>query len=207
MTKHNKPILLFDLGGVLVQTNGGSALRNLLPHLDEPEILRRWQSSHAVDLFERGRIGDDEFARLFVQEWALDLESSEFVSAFAGWVTGFLPGALELLARLRPHFRTACLSNTNAIHWARMPEVEQCFDVRLASHLTGHMKPEPDAYRHALEVLGTQPESVHFFDDLPENVIAAQRAGMCAYRVCGVAEAESTLRQIGFIANGAPQGI
>ena len=45
-------VLLFDLGGVLVETSGQAALHALLPQMDKMQILARWHACRSVDLFE-----------------------------------------------------------------------------------------------------------------------------------------------------------
>jgi FMN phosphatase YigB (HAD superfamily) len=90
---------------------------------------------------------------------------------------------------------TACLSNTNHSHWQRLagldgrreysavPELRH----RLASHLVGYIKPDPQIYRlaHATfsEAGAVRPEGIIFFDDLAENVSAARSAGWTAFLV------------------------
>jgi glucose-1-phosphatase len=191
-------VLLFDLGGVLVDASGHMALAQLVPQPEDlAATVARWLESKAVGLFERGRIAPGEFAEMFVAEWGLALEPPEFLSAFAGWVRGFYPGAKALVGQLRARYTVACLSNTNAAHWARLAEVREAFDVCLPSHMTGHMKPDREAYEHALQRLGVAPASVLFFDDLMPNVDAARSLGIHAFHVRGLRETENALRSVG----------
>jgi glucose-1-phosphatase len=192
-------VLLFDLGGVLVDASGHMALAQLVPQPEDlAATVARWHESKAVGLFERGRIAPSEFAEMFVAEWGLALEPPEFLGAFAGWVRGFYPGAKALVGQLRTRYTVACLSNTNAAHWARLAEVRESFDVCLPSHMTGHMKPDRAAYEHALRLLGVPAARVCFFDDQLPNVVAAREAGFNAFHVRGVRETEDALRSAGF---------
>jgi putative hydrolase of the HAD superfamily len=190
-------ILLFDLGGVVVESAGLAVLHERLPQLQPAQIQARWLASAAVGRFERGVISPDEFARAFLAEWPLQLEPTAFLREFASWVRGFLPGAARLLAHLRRRHTVACLSNTNAVHWAVLDEVRDAFDVCIVSHLIGHMKPERAAYAHALQRLGAEPQRVCFFDDLAPNVAAARELGLQAHQVRGVAQTEAALRGLG----------
>lgn len=190
-------ILLFDLGGVVVESAGLATLERLLPQLGREEILARWLGSSAVSGFESGAISPEAFARAFFAEWLLALEPAQFLEEFASWVRGFLPGARDLLLGLRPRHRIACLSNTNAVHWARLGGIEAVFDVCIASHLTGFLKPGRKAYEDALRRLEVGAGQVCFFDDLPGNVAAARAVGMQAFQVRGVAETASALRGLG----------
>ena len=196
-------VVIFDLGGVLVETAGRVALKALVPHLqNEALVLERWRRSPAVALFERGRITPLQFAASFSDEWGIQLPPSEFLSAFAAWLRGPYPGASSLIQALRTHHRVGCLSNTNAVHWARLTEVQEMFDFCFASHLTGHMKPDRQAYEHALQQLDSAAENVYFLDDLEANVVAARNLGINAFHVRGVAEATAAVRAAGLLPNG-----
>ena len=193
-------VIMFDLGGVLIESVGLIALQSLAPHLrDEKVVLERWHKSEAIGLFERGRISTDVFASTFIREWGLPLDETAFLEAFASWVSGFYPGALQLVKSLRSQHRVACLSNTNAIHWARMLEVHEVFDHRFASHISGFMKPDREAYAHALREMNASAGDVYFFDDLIQNVAAAQEIGINAFQVRGLAETQATLRREGLL--------
>ena len=176
-------VILLDLGGVLVEATGRTALAKLLPHLTDEQILTRWQQSRAVDLFERGRLSEDAFASAFVAEWRLGIPEPGFIEHFASWVSGFFEGAPELIQALRRRYHVGCLSNTNATHWARLPGVSNLFDSSFPSHLTGFMKPDRRAYDYALGKLRVPPQEVYFFDDLMPNVAAAREVGINAFRV------------------------
>src|SRR5437868_1311972 len=119
---NDRKVILFDLGGVLIENNGRAALTAMLPQpLSASEMWRKWLASPTVRLFERGRISADEFASQFVTEWGIDLEPAVFISEFATWPVGLYDGAEALLRGLKGTHHLACLSNTNAIHWQRFP--------------------------------------------------------------------------------------
>jgi len=203
---NHQGVLLFDLGGVLVEWSGQAVLRRLRPDIDQGEILARWNTSESVGLFERGSIAPPDFAERFVAEWQLRLEPTEFLESFSSWVRGFYPGAKSLIQRLRTHGLVACLSNTNATHWASLADVQTVFDVCMASHLTGHMKPDRAAFEHAIESLAASPSDVTYFDDSLPNVIAARNVGINAFHVRGLSETESALRSLGLPHGDAQRG-
>ena len=92
-----RKVILLDLGGVVVEATGRTALSTLLPHLSEEQILARWHDSKAAGDFERGRISKEAFASAFVTEWGLLMPAAEFLEYFASWVIGFVEGASDLL--------------------------------------------------------------------------------------------------------------
>lgn len=188
-------VLLFDLGGVLIENNGREALTAMMPvPLEAAEMWRKWLDSPVVKAFERGRIGAERFATEFVGEWGLRLEPSKFIGEFATWPRGLYEGAEALLAQLKGRHRLACLSNTNAIHWARFPQLHALFDSCFLSHEMGHVKPDREAFDYALGKLGVPAADVWFFDDLEPNVEAARAVGMNAFQVDGFGAIAPILR-------------
>jgi putative hydrolase of the HAD superfamily len=198
-------VILFDLGGVLVENAGEQGLSSLLPYqLDRKEIWARWLASDAVRRFECGQIAPEVSAARFIEEWRLEVGPAAFIESFTTWPRGLFDGAAVLVRNLRAQYRVACLSNTNALHWARFPEFAQMFDSSFASHLTGFLKPDPEAFEHVLHELDVRPDAVWFFDDLLQNVEAARRAGMRAVQVRTFAEVEPALRAEGLIRSAIP---
>ena len=119
MQRHPE-LLLFDLGGVLVEFSGFRDLRPLLRvPLSEAEIRQQWIMCPTIRAFEVGQLTPKQFAERFVAAWNVAVPPAAFLREFRMWTRGFLPGAGELLAALRGRVRLACLSNSNATHWER----------------------------------------------------------------------------------------
>ena len=196
--KRNSRVILFDLGGVLIENAGEEGLRAILPYdLDHEQIWARWLASSAVRQFECGRIAPEEFAALFIEEWRLELGPSDFLQAFAAWPRGLFGGAENLVRELRVRYRVGCLSNNNAVHWAKFPQLQEMFDLQFASHLTGFIKPDRAAFEHVLLELEVAADQVYFLDDLPQNVAAARAVGINAIHVKEFPDIESALRAEG----------
>ena len=191
MSRVPPKVLLFDLGGVLVDWAGIGEVAKLTDgRMDLDETRRYWLGSRWVRGFETGICGEDEFCSGVVTDLALGIPPDEFLRRFVSWDRGPLPGALELLDSLRGRFTLACMSNNNPLHWERLREPDMFggrFDHFFISYETGLMKPDSAAYQHVLEELRCRPEDVLFFDDSPECVIGAREVGMRGYVVQGVA--------------------
>ena len=189
--------LVFDLGGVIFDSQALPALTSRLEGAPAPEEIRaRWDASTAVADFQTGRLSPEAFAAAFLAEWALPIPPENFLALFRAWQGPPFEGAVETLAALRPHFTLACLSNTNALHWSDMIslyDLPALFDRLYASHLLGGVKPEPAVYRKVAEDLGCDPTDMVFFDDSLTNVQAARDTGMAAHQVRGIAELRTTL--------------
>jgi HAD superfamily hydrolase (TIGR01509 family) len=183
-------LLLFDLGGVLIDFSGPRELGRFLRTPATPEdILNRWTSCPHTDAFESGRLTAREWAERFVRDWDLTIEPDAFLREFRTFSRCVLPGARELLASLRPRYRLAALSNSNEIHWDRNTHelrIIELFEFAIASHEVGLCKPHRAIYDLAVARSGIPAEAIAFFDDRQENVDAAQSVGMRAFRTVGV---------------------
>jgi glucose-1-phosphatase len=196
-------ILLFDVGGVLVQLSGvETMLRWMGPAAGSDELWRMWLKSRAVRQFETGQIDEIEFSIAVTSEFGLCVGPQEFLQSFIGWPTGLYPGTLEMLARIPLTYRRAMLSNSNALHWPRVlndMNLGSAFDSHFVSHITGRIKPDADAFEHVVDSLGCAPANVLFLDDNKINVEAAQNIGMHAVRVQGPVEVQSALTELGIL--------
>ena len=192
-------VLLFDLGGVLVEFSGVQDLAVLLQgRLSESEILDQMSHYLPSKQFGLGQLSREEFGNRFVKDWNLELPPEDFLREFQSWSKRLYPGAVELLALLRPRFRLAALSNSNELHWERNTNdlgVNSLFEVAISSHQVGLYKPNPQIFLLALDRLGVSPDRVMFFDDVPANVIAASALGIRAFQVDGVEGVWSRLIQ------------
>lgn len=190
-------LLLFDLGGVLVDYDPIGPLTQLLPHRDDHhDIVRRWGDRRELRQLETGECPPRDFAAAVVAEFDLRLSPEEFLENFALWDRGPVPGAIEFLRSLRGRIRLACLSNNNSVHWSRLCEVfgvNREFDATYLSHEIGIMKPDPRAYEHVLAHERVRPQETVFIDDNAGNVAAARALGIDAFRCVGL---EAVRRQL-----------
>jgi putative hydrolase of the HAD superfamily len=191
-------VLLFDLGGVLIDNVMFDELPRLLPEaIADSELRRRWLFSPSVQAFERGHSTTSEFVASFMVEWKILATPAGFLEAFASWPRAPYPGAIELLERLSGRYRLAVLSNCNPIHWDRIAEVRQRIDAAYSSHLLGMVKPDHAIFERVAKDLRTAPGRICYFDDAPANVEAAYSVGMQAHLTVGLSDVERVLHQLG----------
>ena len=175
-------VILFDLGGVLIELSGVEKMLEWSEGVaSADELWRRWLQSSAVRRFETGAIGRDEFATALIGEFGVPVGPDEFLQAFTWWPRAMFPGAAELLATMRERYRLASVSNTNEIHWARFSEqwsLDRAFHHNFPSHLVGKLKPDAEYFQHVLDAVDAPAERVLFIDDNAINVDAAAKLGM-----------------------------
>ena len=190
-------VLLFDLGGVLVELSGVPTMLKWTDNRYDVEMLwDAWLSSPAVRAFETGNSTAEEFATRIVGEMQLPVSADEFIQRFRAWPKGLYPGVTKLLDRLRTDYTLACFSNSNDLHWPILMDdmgMAALFEYRFASHLMGRVKPDKEAFQYVLEGLNCDPASVLFLDDNGINVRSATEVGMRAHRARGPLEIEQVL--------------
>jgi putative hydrolase of the HAD superfamily len=196
-------LVLFDLGGVLVELHGVSTMLAWMGNtVQVDELWKLWLTSPVVREFETGRTAPNDFADRIIREMTLPVGRKEFLDAFSGWLQGLYPGAMELVRSVPERFTRATLSNTNVLHWDRMMtefELENEFHRHFASHLTVRIKPDPDAFQFVAETMGCKPSAVFFIDDNSLNVEAARKVGMHAAQTKGPTEARQALVEAGIL--------
>jgi putative hydrolase of the HAD superfamily len=196
-------VVLFDLGGVLIELAGVDRMLELCNHsLSSEELWMRWLASEGVRQFETGRAGPDEFGAAMLAEFGISIAAAQFLKEFTAWPKGVFPGSFELLDQLSVSYRLACLSNTNALHWPRVcgeMGLARYFEASFASHLIGMLKPDIEIFHHVVDQLGVAPARILFLDDNQLNVASARSAGMAAHRVAGLAEVRATLSTLGVL--------
>ncbi len=195
-----KKLLVFDLGGVIVDFNIGTIGEWTGLTLDD--FWRKWLKSETVRDFESGKTGRHTFARELTAEFDLPVSPQELLRVYRTWQVGLYPGARRLLETLAPHFMLACLSNTNEIIWTDSIHefgIDRLFHYRFASHEMGCLKPDPEAYAYLVREVPFSLEEIVFFDDNPINVEAARAFGLDAYVVQGPGGVQEKLESLGLL--------
>jgi HAD superfamily hydrolase (TIGR01509 family) len=197
-------LVLFDLGGVLIEVGGVGAMLELTGMDSDEELWRRWLTCEWVRRFESGRCSETEFADGLIADWQLDLSAAAFLDAFRDWPAGPLPGAEELVSQTRASVATACFSNMNTLHWhghvAGWP-LAGLFDHRFLSFELGLLKPDVAAFTHVADLLELPAGRILFLDDNVLNVEGAKAAGFQAARAAGVGEARQRLTEAAVLAS------
>jgi putative hydrolase of the HAD superfamily len=199
--------LLFDLGRVIIDLDGGRAGARWeeltgLPagHLD-PELPKRVGASSAYLAHERGEISDAAFFSYLRKEIGVPLSDAELLEGWNAIFVGEMPGIRALLAEAQKRYPLYIFSNTNAAHaehfLLHFAEVLAPFRKIYASHELGLRKPDAAAYRAVCMDMGHPPERILFFDDRADNVDGARACGLEAVQVGSVRDIEIALAGLG----------
>ncbi len=79
-------VVLFDLGGVLIELSDVSTMMRWAKDTETTEQLwTQWLTSPTVRAFETGDIGPRDFAEQLIEEMALPVQPEMFIEAFTNW--------------------------------------------------------------------------------------------------------------------------
>lgn len=157
---------------------------------------------HPWHQLERGEIELEEFDRA-----ADELARSRGHDGFPPLpVDHILTGVLEVRSEMLDLLRdlraggiaTAIVTNNvRALGaWRSLEDWDQIVDVVIDSWEVGMRKPEPRIFRHACAVLGVDPATSVFLDDMQVNVDGATSIGMTGILVADPAVAISRVRAL-----------
>ena len=194
-------LVVFDLGGVLVRIR--HTWDDVLADLGEPPLARTSAWHHAdYDPFNAYQAGDTT-EDVYLESLGADLgiTPDRARQAHAAILEGDYLGAKGLVEDLKAKgVATACLSNTNAMHWVALLDPGRhpalmALDGRFASFQIGVNKPDPRAFRIVADAFPDVERKI-FFDDSADNVVAAINLGWEAHRVDADGNPPELMRRI-----------
>lgn len=191
-------VIMFDLGGVLIDCSKFTKLLNWQDITNDIDVLEQKRSDSPIfTQYQLGNINSKQFIEGTIEELELNVNMVRFIREFRLIPKNFYSGADKTLLKLRKKYKVACLSNTNEIHWNKLCDVnklDKYFDKCFLSHILHMAKPNKDIYLHAVKELGVEPWEILFFDDRKENVETANELGMTAYCTKGFEDVMKCLK-------------
>ena len=185
-TTMNSPVIVFDLGKVLVDFDYSIAARKVAARstkslLDLASLL---SSSSVIVQYECGQVTRREFFEQIRDAVGFQGDLAEFGGYFADIFTEILP-MIALHAELRRRgFKTYVFSNTNDLaieHVGRNFPFFKNFDGYIYSCEVGAMKPEAKIYEAMEKLCGRSGADIIYLDDRLENIQGGLKRGWQAF--------------------------
>jgi putative hydrolase of the HAD superfamily len=179
---------LFDLGNTLIKLAYERVLAAICAEasVTRDDLVELLEEPGSYRDMERGAVSFYEFYEFLCDHSGYSGSIRDFHRIWSDFFDGTVPGAEDLLERVRERHRVAFLSNSNEIHAEVIPaQFAGLFhkeDPFVFSHRLKCAKPDPEIFRRALEMIGATPQQTVFIDDLLENVLAARALGMRAFQ-------------------------
>ena len=184
MSEPRVSVVVFDLGGVLVDWNPRYLYRELFA--GDEAAMEAFLSQVCTPDWNLQQDAGRPFARacaLLTREFPQHQERIEaWLPGFDRMMAGAIEGTVELLAQLRERGTPLyALSNWSAETFpfalARFEFLSWFRGIVISGEL-GLVKPDPRIYNHLLERYGVRPEQAVFIDDVAHNVAGAVAVGM-----------------------------
>ena len=183
--------LISDFGGVLTTplSAGFLAYQEEAP-ISLEDLGRGMQTAaevygeHPLHSLERGEITEQEFARRLAEQLHDGFDLTRLRELYFELIDPNEPMIGFIGEQRRRGLRTALLTN-NVREWeplwrAKLPELDEIFEIVVDSAFVGMRKPEREIYELTLERLGdgVRAEECVFVDDIELNCQAARELGM-----------------------------
>src|SRR6266700_979593 len=179
------PLIVMDLGGVLVRTVAHAQFAALAAMTGIPPD--RWSAAAdgLTDDLESGRIGFSSFAaELAHRAGAPRLPLADIEDAWGLVIDRLDDKMAEIAARLSSEKRLLFASNTDPVHFARVRRLLTADTIHapcVASYEIGHRKPSESFFRAVTAADPRVRLGAVFIDDLTVNVKAARGSGLDGY--------------------------
>lgn len=202
--------IVFDWAGVLFHWQPQRLVQRTLPeHVPDEAAAKRWVhdifQGYGGDwaAFDRGVVEVPALvARIAARTGLSEAEVQRVVNAVPAELQP-MPDTVALLCRLHAHGRRLhFLSNMPmpyADHLEREHDFLRCFESGVISARVQQIKPERGIFDTAARLFGARPAELLFIDDVPDNVLAARRAGWQALQFVDAADCEAQLRARGHL--------
>lgn len=184
--------IIFDLGGVLINLSPERTIHAFSEStgVSNEEVKRAYATNPVFIAYEKGQISDQQFRDSIRSIFSSHVDDVEIDRCWNAMLVDFPVSTLMMLKRLKSHFRTFVLSNTNTIHLKYVNDImlqgnalDGWFHKSYYSHLVGMRKPELEIFNYVLQDSSLIPERTVFLDDNEDNVKAAESLGITTIHI------------------------
>ena len=197
------PVIVFDLGKVLVDFDYSIAARRIAARCTKPpENLHAFLgASPLLVQYETGALTRQDFFEAMRQATGFQGEVPEFGEFFADIFTA-IPLMIELHASLRARgLKTYIFSNTNDLaieHIRRNFPFFKNFDGYILSYEVKAMKPDAPIYEALEKMAGKRGNEIIYIDDRAENIAAGEARGWRTILHEAPEKTRATIESFGF---------
>jgi glucose-1-phosphatase len=178
--------IIFDLGGVILNIDQEKTLRAFRRLGLELEDVH--SEMPIFNEFETGRLSVEEFRLILKTKLHGQISDEQIDTAWNAMILDLPIERLNIIKKLRRHFKVYLLSNTNALHMKEFYQMleqthgidtwHNLFDQIFYSYQIGMRKPEYTCYEYVCQQINLAPEQCIFIDDSKVNIKGAEVAGL-----------------------------
>jgi putative hydrolase of the HAD superfamily len=186
--------IIFDLGGVIMNIDFKKT-ENAFADLGFADFKQHMTQFHITPFFEEyetGKINDRAFVKGIQQIAGKPIAEQEIIAAWNALLLDFPLERIELLERLKKHYRIFLLSNTNSLHYRAFQQtlhaltgkrLEDIFEKTYYSHTAHLRKPDAAFYQRVLDENNLNPPETLFIDDTASNLSGAEETGIQTFHL------------------------
>ena len=189
--------IIFDFGGVILNINFQKTIEafQALGRGYDAAFFKEFGQSEIFEGLEMGRISEKEFYDTIRRVTGIGVTDEDLRTAWDALLLDMPEDRVELLKKVRKHYRIFLLSNTNAIHYETYNgafkqryghDLDQLFEKAWWSFRIGMRKPFPSTFRWVLQDAGLKADETLFIDDTLQHVEGAREAGLYGFHLHNV---------------------
>jgi FMN phosphatase YigB (HAD superfamily) len=179
--KADKPVIVLDVGGVLVDFDLKPLFAALSKNRGEKATLPSLSNIDKLFLpVQTGESSLDDIIPELNASLGVSMAPSEWRELSCSVFTGEVPGMKDVLLQLKRDFLLVALTNTVEVHWTfllKTYEILKLMDSYVVSYIEGVAKPDPAIYQVVVDRYCDGRLPYFHTDDLPEYVEAARQMG------------------------------
>ena len=191
--------ILFDLGGVVLDVDFNRVFKSLssFSGINELLIKSKFSFDKAYEQFERGEIDSIKYYESLRESLGIEVPDAEFEDAWNNIFDAEISGIKEVLDKVNRDIDLYAFSNTNEIHYQFLSKKFEAtlkhFKEVFLSYKLKCRKPEIEAYKKVAQLMGHSFKEILFFDDLKENIDAAEHLGMRTKLVSSISDVRDAI--------------
>jgi len=199
-------IIIFDLGGVLIDWDPRHLFRKLFPDQEEMEFFLRTVCSPTWNAqMDKGYSFEIAVAELSAEYPEYLYQIHAYYDRWEEMILGTFPGTVEILKELKAaEYHLAALSNWSAETLPRVahqfPFLEW-FSPLVLSGEVKMVKPDPEIFHYLLSELQRPPGECIFIDDSDANIHTADDLGFQSIRYNSEEQLRKELIELKILSN------
>jgi HAD superfamily hydrolase (TIGR01509 family) len=191
-----KKIILFDLGGVLINLDYQATISAFekLGITNFDELYTQADQESLFDDLETGKVSSMHFINRLLDKLPAGITANQVVHSWNAMILNFPLERLKLVERLSKNHTLYLLSNTNGIHMEKVRRelqkvsrkpLEDYFREVYLSHEIGCRKPHSETFKAVLDKMEVTADKVLFIDDSAQHIEGASAIGIESHHLRG----------------------
>lgn len=180
---------IFDLGGVIIKPMNRKYIYDKLKcSLSYEEFKYLFSNGEEASKLHKREITLEEYFDFLKKYINVEISLDEFIEIYRNSKLGFYQDTVNIIKKLKSlGIKVYLLSNLREIDFEFFQEEFDIsvFDSMFLSYEIDMLKPSDSIYQYVINAINDKPENMYFFDDSENNVNAALKNKINAYKVTG----------------------